>query len=738
MTRKLKDSQNQQLKIWGIRHHGPGSALRVRKALSEWKPDIVLLEAPSDAQSLMDFFNPYEIKPPVAGLIYDPKNFERAAYFPLAEFSPEWCVLQYVFNEKIPIRFIDLPMGAVMKNKLGRSRRSLNPFAVLAEASEFKDVEQWWDHYLESASDDTRIFKDISTLIREVRNGVEESQDTRLREWYMASQVEKAKDAGFAKIAVICGAYHVPFLEDYDRGESKWQKKVDKLKVQKTEALWVPWSYARMDRESGYGAGIAFPSWYESLFKYGHDAAAHWLSKSMRVIRSEKVLSAAHVLEGVRLARALRDIRGKKSLGVPEMEDVVTAVFYEGSEEWKEIHGVEIFTGKVRGVVPEDLFTVPLQKDFRQRLKSARLSKLFKDHSPISKTLDLRNTKHLELSRFLFCTRVLEIPLAMVVERSNSSYGNFKETWDLEWDPVSEWALIQAGTFGTTIYSAASAKLLESIQETEDMSDLISLLDESFLCGFEPLFDIIYNKLVKIYIVTDSIFPLLSCINSLLFINEYGSIRWKESPDVSSLLDRMVSKVAYQIPDVVFSVSEDEKEKLKSLLESVSFGVAGVRYLHLRKTLAEAWLEILTHSNVTDYFSGKALRVCMDDSGLRRNEVERHFLYHLTRATPEETVDWLQGLFSGGILWLLFDDIFLSQLNTWLSNMEVKSFKENLPMLRKIFSQSPSRDREMLFRKVKGEEENLEFSEPIAEVGKNLHFQVTQLIEKYGLEQKVK
>ena len=39
--------------LLGIRHHGPGSARSVLKALAALQPDLILVEGPPDAQELL-------------------------------------------------------------------------------------------------------------------------------------------------------------------------------------------------------------------------------------------------------------------------------------------------------------------------------------------------------------------------------------------------------------------------------------------------------------------------------------------------------------------------------------------------------------------------------------------------------------------------------------------------------------------------------------------------------------
>ena len=79
-----------RLHLLGIRHHGPGSARSVRRALDELQPDVVLVEAPADADAALRWIGDAGLVPPVALLGYVVARPERAVFAPLAEFSPEW------------------------------------------------------------------------------------------------------------------------------------------------------------------------------------------------------------------------------------------------------------------------------------------------------------------------------------------------------------------------------------------------------------------------------------------------------------------------------------------------------------------------------------------------------------------------------------------------------------------------------------------------------------------------
>jgi len=70
----------------------------------------------------------------------------------------------------------------------------------------------------------------------------------------MRRAIRQAVKEGRERIAVICGAWHVPALAAMPSAKSD----ADLLKglaKEKVTATWVPWSHGRLTFASGYGAG---------------------------------------------------------------------------------------------------------------------------------------------------------------------------------------------------------------------------------------------------------------------------------------------------------------------------------------------------------------------------------------------------------------------------------------------------------------------------------------------------
>ena len=90
--------------VFGIRHHGPGSARSLAAALAELRPDVVLIEGPPEADGIVGLAAHPEMRPPVAILVHPPEMPGRAAFYPFAAFSPEWQAMRHAHSAGVQAR----------------------------------------------------------------------------------------------------------------------------------------------------------------------------------------------------------------------------------------------------------------------------------------------------------------------------------------------------------------------------------------------------------------------------------------------------------------------------------------------------------------------------------------------------------------------------------------------------------------------------------------------------------
>jgi hypothetical protein len=273
------------LSIFGVRHHGPGSARSLRQALETLRPDCLLVEGPPDAADALPLLAHPQMKPPVALLIYPPDQPQRAVFYPFAVFSPEWQALDYGLARKIAVRFMDLPQSHRLamaddvesqdsdpESQISgpKSRISDDPIGQLAAAAGYSDGERWWEHMVEHRREGSDLFVAILEAMAALRESAlpadhstgarPEARREARREAWMRQTIRAATKEGFERIAVVCGAWHAPALtieaENAPSGKDDAELLKGLPKV-KTHATWTPWTYGRLSYRSGYGAGVA-------------------------------------------------------------------------------------------------------------------------------------------------------------------------------------------------------------------------------------------------------------------------------------------------------------------------------------------------------------------------------------------------------------------------------------------------------------------------------------------------
>src|SRR5215831_7796562 len=113
--------------LFGIRHHGPGSAASLVAALDRLNPAAVLIEGPSDANELLRFAALPGMQPPIALLVHAADEPKLASFFPFAAFSPEWRALLWALKRERPVYFIDWPAAHALAVRKERDAAEAPP-----------------------------------------------------------------------------------------------------------------------------------------------------------------------------------------------------------------------------------------------------------------------------------------------------------------------------------------------------------------------------------------------------------------------------------------------------------------------------------------------------------------------------------------------------------------------------------------------------------------------------------
>ncbi|WP_327639595.1 DUF5682 family protein [Kribbella sp. NBC_00482] len=667
--------------LLGIRHHGPGSARAVATALAELRPDVVLIEGPPEADKIVELAASEEMEPPVALLAYAVDDSTRAAFWPFAVFSPEWQAIRYGLAAGVPVRFCDLPAAQQFGSAGGRSV-SMDPLKTLAEAGGYDDPERWWDDVIESRRGGAEPFTVIADAMRELRHGEVATGREAQREAYMRTVLRKAVREGFERIAVVCGAWHVPALELPLPPATHDARILKGLPKRKVACTWVPWTHGRLAAVSGYGAGITSPGWYHHLFTAPDQITTRWLSKVAQVLRNEDLpVSSAHVIEAVRLADTLAAMRERPLAGLSEVTEATRAVLCGGNDVLLDLVTREAVVGELLGSVPGETPQAPVAADLAAHARRLRMKR---DAAERVIELDLRKSNDLEKSRLLHRLRILGVHWGVPAADERRAQGTFREMWRLAWDPGLEVELVAAGAHGTTVLGAATSVMLKSA-DSPTLADVTAALEKSLLADLAEALPPLLRGIDTRAAADADVGHLMAALPALARASRYGDVRGTDTAGLASVAGRMVSRVCAGLARTVHGLDPDAAAAVQDLID----GVQDATVL-LAEDVRSEWLNTLQglsdRASVPPLIRGRLTRLMLDTSRLPDHEVALRLGRSLSPGTATaDAAGYVEGFLAGGGLLLVHDERLLAMVDGWLAAIPDDAFVEVLPLLRRTF-----------------------------------------------------
>lgn len=718
-----------QMRIFGIRHHGPGSARSLVRSLEQFQPDIILVEGPPDANQMLPLALHPQMKPPVALLVYVPGNttvvpssVRPCVYYPFAEFSPEWQAIIYGLRSNIPIRFVDLPQayrlsgGEETPNPMTEFQPSplrCDPLGQLAAAAGCSDGERWWEQMVEQRRDSTDLFEAILEGMTALRQALaaQEGEDgiDRLdarREAYMRQSIRQAQKEGFDRIAVVCGAWHAPALAQMPSAAEDRAILAELPKKISVKATWIPWSYRRLATGSGYGAAVTSPGWYHHLWEnLSVEASAsplqisiRWMTRVAQLLREEGwETSVAQALEAVRLAEALAALRDRTQPGLPELCEATQAVLCLGSDVPMRLIEDQLIVGDCLGTVPAETPKVPLDADLqswqkRLRLKPDAIEKLV--------TLDLRTSRDLARSYLLHRLNLLGIPWGR--RQPVRGMGTFKETWQLCWKPEFAVAILAAAPWGNTVEEAATAYTCQLVATAEALPNLTALLNRVLLAELPGAIEPVMNRIGEMAALTADVAHLMVALPPLAQILRYGNVRQTDTASIAQVVDGLVARSCIGFPQACHFINDQVAAERFQQMMQFDRAVDLLQNAQHSQSWQDSLQQLAEKPGINGLLAGGSCRLLLDRRCFESDEASRRMGLALSRASePLEVAAWIEGFLQGSGLILLHDDRLFGAIDTWVRAIDDETFITILPLLRRTFSTFPTAERRQLGEKIR-------------------------------------
>ena len=700
------------MKTFGIRHFSPAGAYFVRKFLNENRPDVVLIEGPADFDFLMDDIVSKNLLPPFAIMAYTKEVPIETVLYPFAVYSPEYQAILWARENNKECHFFDLEsnimLGLESKNEDEIISDAPDKIHDKEKTSDF-DMESFWERVLEQ-SEDMNAYKSGSALFGEsLRNEDEVSLRDIIRESFMKRKIKEIIDRGIdsEKIVAITGAFHTSAIQSLDGAMT--DKEYDSLKKKDSNITLMPYSYYRLSKRTGYGAGNTAPAYYELLWQgfIKNDKTYHerkYLSLLAKYMREHGgIVSSAQVIEATMLSRSIANLRGGSIPTLVDLKDAGITCMGGGSFGEMAMGFAQSDIGTKIGVVPQESMKTSIQSDFLSRLKTLKLEK-YKELVATPLQLDLREnlrvkskeSAFLDLNRSFFLYRLVTLGIDFAkIERNRQDNATWAENWILQWTPEAEIQIVESVLKGDTIDEAVAFVLGERLNNAISISEIADIIEAAFNCGIPKIVEGAGRKLDEMASGAVSIHEIAVTTSKLSDMILFGDIRKLDRKPLEPIVKRLCIRAAL----ILAGESACDDMAAVILVEDIQ-SIHNVFVLHdfLDKDLwFDKLMEVSNRDDLNTKISGLATAILLDTGKTDENTLRIEVARRLSAGMPAELgANWFAGLSIRNHYALIGRLTLWESLSEYMDSLDEEEFRRSLVFLRRAFVDYSSKEKDMI------------------------------------------
>lgn len=733
--------------VFGVRHLSPMGAWQLRRFLDQIQPEVVLIEGPHDAATVLADITRKGTVLPIGILAYSNSVPVRTFVYPLARYSPEYQAIRWAKENKKHCEFIDLPSDVFLglqDRELKRVQAELDQLdadqceeqpdsseenepaenviqpvgtrpslyqrlAVVAGESHY---ENYWERNFEHNTTLDSYRQSSFAFGQQLRElDHDESQraaENLVREAFMRRQIQEtiARGVDPQKIVAIVGAYHAPVLTaDHPAMTDEELASLDRLESKLT---LMPYSYFRLSSQSGYGAGNQAPAYFELLW----DALcageldqlpARYLSMVVRHLREGGThRSTSEVIEAVRLARTLSALKQGTAPALCDLRDAAITVIGQGERTAIAESLARIDVGTAIGSLPAGVSQTSIQEDFQHQLDRLKLTRY---HTGVRQeiALDLRENRrakkeeaaYLDLHRSSFFHRLklLGIGFGTEVDARQQS-ATWAEKWEVQWTPESEISLVESVLLGETIELAAAFKFKTLLEECTTVRGASHAVKIACQCGMMTAMDQARERLQELAAQTSDFDAVAEASSELSSVVKFGDVRRFDSAPLLPLIEVLFVQGSLSLYSIA---SCDNEAARKYVVAMDQLNHVSLEFHELVDV--ELWVAELQRLSDSDdrnpLLSGYACAILLELDALDNEKLAREVSRRLSPGIPADLgAGWFEGLSKRNRYALLARQTLWEQLADYVQSLDEEQFSRALVFLRRSFGEfSPQEKR---------------------------------------------
>lgn len=749
MEKILRSEEMAEIRLIPIRHHSPACAFHVGKVIAGWKPSVILIEGPDNANSLISVMVHRETKAPFAiyysyhdstGQISEEREHYKC-YYPFLDYSPELEALREGTKQGIPVAFIDLPYGDILaaseegKGLLKEAEKnnynddyllSQNEYIKqLCEKTGLRSFDEFWEKYFElnGLSEESDIwFSNLLAYCRLARENTPkkalEAEGCLSREAYMAAKILKwvkryksnNTHEALYRVLVITGGFHTPALKELMENEALLKEAMEekgRRVPEKDQSVYLmPYSMEAADALNGYSSGMPFPGFYQKIWEGISEAETPYRRAVLDMLvtagketrKKEGYLSTYDEICACQMAEGLAALREKPEPGAWELFDAVLSAYVKGEYNLATDTPMRILrkqmTGDTMGELCQGADVPPIIHDFEAQCKRFGL----KTGSTLETDITLSifsSKKHRQMSMFFHQMTFLKTAFAKKVKGPNLQLKRDKnlmrEIWKYKWNVQVNAALIDVSVHGATLQEAAVSLVKTELKKDMGAEKSALLLTHVFEMGLKEQLLPVYERVYELILKDTDFYSIAEAMKSLLMMEELGSL-YQSELKFSRLLHVGVRKLIALLPLMTQIKDEDLNHCMNALklLYQITGrrDAAGEEFAAEREGYYEALMKMQQDQQIHAGLNGCIHGILYGSGREDLSTIERESRGYLsgTREQLLKTATFFRGLFYTARDLVFIGGQFLGMLDEFFGQVKEAEFMELLPELRMAFA----------------------------------------------------
>ncbi|WP_441290743.1 DUF5682 family protein [Sorangium sp. KYC3313] len=610
-------------------------------------------------------------------------------------------------------------------------------YAACARARGFRSFEEFWEASFEAPRYEPGPFREALLAYADLVRSDGDRLIHRARDAYMARSILERMGPDLAphEVAAVLGAAHAAAFAARDVDPALEARLPAPIPCAVT---LIPFSFPRLSEQLGYGAGNRAPQYYQRA----HDAGGDFRRATLEVLIDFTehlrlrgfMASLADTIEAFRLAVSLAELRGKAEPGLDEVREATIATMCRGDAThvdgflWPAVIGRNV--GRVGGGIGKN----SLQEEFWREVRERRLPAT---DAPESFRLSLTNEVEVGTSVLLHRLRIAKIPYAAYAGTRAAGRGGagargqrrgqaaseappdellrqLSETWEAQWTPATDVALVEKIVLGDTLEQVATRLLEEDLAACHTTGEAADVLLNAVLASSARAAASALDACDR-FATGDSDLPSLArACRAFAGLASFGSSRSLSSLGdgvIAAMLEKTFARAVLRVHGGCTGSDEavaPAKEALRTLHD-----VALSQPIVDRAAWFEAARALVDSDAVNPTASGLACGLLylaqeLDDRGDREGGSPDHDgavarivgLRLGSAAPPEAAASFLAGFLEVNALVLVKSRPVVEALDAFLGGILPERFKDTLPVLRRAFAALGATERRYLLENV--------------------------------------